>query len=125
MPGAYATVKGAALVALIRETRSTFQARPAVAAVDPQLPNSLRLVALETFATKTRSEKLDILGDVMGSDTDLPIERAASEIFSDAGTAGAYVEDLVGEIACQVLYAEADIRAEDERRHRVAADTSS
>jgi hypothetical protein len=120
MPGAYATVRGAALVALIHEIRSAFLACPAVAVVDPQLPNSLRLVALEAFAKKARSDKLKILGDVVETDTDLPIEREASKIFLDAGTAGAYIEDLVCEIACQVLYADTDIRAEDESRYRAA-----
>jgi len=120
MPGAYAAVSGAALVALIHDVRTTFLARPPVTAADPQLPNSLRLVALETFAQRAKPDKLKILADVIETDTDLPIEREASQVFSDAGTAGAYVEDLVCEIACQVLYADADIRSEDERRHRAA-----
>jgi hypothetical protein len=121
MPGAYAAVKGAALVALIREIRRRFLASPAVAAADPQSPNSLRLVALETFAAKGKPEKLEILGEIVDTDTDLPIERDASEIFADAGTAGPYIEDLVCEIACQVLYADRDVRMEDRRRVQLAA----
>lgn len=93
----------------------------AVAAADRQLPNSLRLVALEIFAKKAKPDKLEILGDVIETDTDLPIEREANEMFSEVTTAGSYVEDLVGEIVCQVLYADSDIRAEDESRHRMAA----
>lgn len=124
MPGAYASVKGTALAGLIHETRSLFIARPPVATYDPQLANSLRLVALEAFAGKPKHDKLEILGDVMETDADLPIEREPSEIFPEGGTAGSYVQDLVCEIVCQALYLDADTRAEDERRQVVAKNVS-
>ncbi len=118
MPGgAYTSVKGAALASLVHETRSTFLASPRVAAYDPQLPNSLRLVALEAFASKAKSDKLHILSDAIDADTDLPIERDATEIFVHASTAGAYLEDLVCEIVCQELYKDAVVRTEDTSRY--------
>jgi hypothetical protein len=120
MPGAYTDVTGAALVGLIHETRTTFLAEPRVAAYDPQLPNSLRLVALEVFTSKSKESQLEVLGDVIEADTDLPIERDSSDIFPHAGTAGAYVADLICEIVCQVLYDDLDIRDEDEHRARAA-----
>jgi hypothetical protein len=58
--------------------------------------------------------------NVIDIDTDLPIEHAPNDMFRHAGTAGAYLEDLVCEIVCQVLAADADIRAEDKSRHRAA-----
>jgi hypothetical protein len=120
MPGAYTDVKGAVLVGLIHETRDTFLARPPIAAFDPKLPNSLRLVALEVFSTKPRADQLEVLGDLIEADVDLPIERASGDVFVHAGTAGAYVADLICEIVCQALYDEPHIRTEDERRVRIA-----
>ena len=121
MPGAYTSVRGAALVGLIRETRSTFLAGPPEAAYDPELPNSLRLVALEAYTRKAKSDQLIIVADVIGSDTDLPIERAPEDIFRHSGNAGAFVEDLVCEIVCQVLSTDSEVLAEDESRCRAAA----
>src|SRR5271154_1132819 len=110
MPGAYTNVRGAALVGLIQETRTTFLARPRVAASDPQLPNSLRLAALEVFMAKPKDDQLSVLGDAIGVDTDLPIERDCSDVFAHASTAGAYLADLIGEIVSRVLYDDPDIR---------------
>ncbi|HUB73953.1 MAG TPA: hypothetical protein VL979_07955 [Solirubrobacteraceae bacterium] len=121
MPGAYTSVRGAALVGLIRETRSAFLAGPPVATYDPELPNSLRLVALETYTGKDKSDQLVIVADVIGSDTDLLIERTPEDIFRHAGNAGAFVEDLVCEIVCQVLSTDSEIVAEDQSRCRTAA----
>jgi len=117
MPGgAYTSVRGAALASLVHETHSTFLAGPRATTYDPHLPNSLRLVALESFAKKTKRDKLRVLGDVVDADIDLPIERDASEIFVHASTAGAYIDDLVCELVCQELYKDAAVRVEDASR---------
>jgi hypothetical protein len=70
-------------------------------------------VALETFAKKARPDKLKILGDAIDADTDLPIERDATDIFVHASTAGAYLEDLICDIVYQELYKDVAVRAED------------
>ena len=116
MPGAYTSVRGTALADLIHETRLTFLAGPPVAAYDPQLPNSLQLVALETFTKKARPDKLKILGDAIDTDTDVPIEREAVDVFVHASTTGAYLEDLICEIVCQELYKDVAVRVEDSGR---------
>ncbi len=120
MPGTYTTVRGAALVGVVHEIRTVFLARPPVADHDPQLPNSLRLVALEVFTAKAKREKLGIVGDIIDADTNLPIDREAADIFADASTAGAYLDDLVCEIVCQALNDDPNVRVEDESRRKAA-----
>jgi hypothetical protein len=124
MQGTYTTVRGAALVGLVHEVRTVFLARPPVAEHDPQLPNSLRLVTLEVFTAKATHEKLGIVGDILDADTNLPIEREAADIFVDASTAGAYLDDLVCEIVCQALADDPEVPTEDERRRSAASERS-
>jgi hypothetical protein len=116
MAGACTSVRGAALAGLIDETRSIFLTSPSATTYDPQLPNSLRLVALDTFTKRAEQEKLKIFGELIDVDTDLPIERDAARVFIQASTAGEYVEDLICEVVCQELYRDVAVRTEDASR---------
>jgi hypothetical protein len=121
----YSYVDGTDLVNLIFEVREEFLARIPYELDDTRRPNSLHLVSIDLFEEKNIEEQLAVVRDLIERNPDLIVARDSSDIFAHADTPGAYVVDLVCEVACQVLLRDPEIRAEDGRRLALAAKSAA
>jgi hypothetical protein len=116
VPSAYSYVDGASLVDFIFEVRKEFLSRSPRES-DDRHPNSLRLVAIDTFESMTTEEQLAVWRDLIDDNPALHLARDDSrDIFEFSDAPAAYLTDLTCEVICQILYRDRSIREEDNRR---------
>jgi hypothetical protein len=89
---------------------------------DTRRPNSLRLVALDVFEGKSTSDQVAVMRDLIETDPSFSIARDR-DIFEYADTVGAFITDFVCEFVGQVLSRDPSIRAEDDRRSALSAES--
>jgi hypothetical protein len=123
MSVAYGYVNGADLARFVLEVRDEFVGRLPFGSDDTRRPNSVRLVAIDVFESKTTDEQLSVLRDLIEADHELVLAREDDrDVFEYSDTPAAYVTDLVCEVVCQILARDPSIRAEDDRRLALAVD---
>jgi|SRR3984957_13242386 len=126
MPTAYSYVAGDDLWRLILRVREDFVARCPYEEDETRRPNSIRLVAIETFEDNTTDEQLAVLRDLIEANPGLIVEHAQNRnVFEYSDTAASYITDLVCHIVCQVVARDSDIRLEDDRRRALVIEAAN
>jgi hypothetical protein len=125
MLGSYVFVEGAALTGLILEIREEFVARVPYDLDDARRPNSVHAVAIDVYDAKTTDERLAILRDLIDGNANLLMTREPQDVFIHADVPGAYLTDLVCEVARQILLRDPSVRDENDRRVTLAGDDFS
>lgn len=125
MSTAYSYVAGDNLWRLILRVREDFVARGPYEDDETRHPNSIRLVAIETFEDKTTDEQLAVLRDVIEANPGLIVEHEQNrDVFEYSDTVASYITDLICHVVCQIVARDPDIRLEDNRRRALVLEAA-
>jgi hypothetical protein len=117
MAGRYSYVDGAHLTKLILEVRREFISRVPLGPDDPSRPNTVRLVAIDTFESCPVEDQVGILSDLLTQDPGVAVRISpGDDPFRYSDVAADYLTDFVCHIVCQVLARDPYIADEDRKR---------